>query len=141
MLTVANIMTSDPATAGRSASLGEILSLMKARNCRQIPIVEDGQVIGIVSDRDIRLAMNSSFVLHERAQDQALLTQVTAEACMTHNPMTIEADEPAVKAAELLLTYKFGGLPVVRQNRIVGIVTVSDILRSYIELIRERHAG
>lgn len=141
MLTVADIMTSNPATAGRSAPLGEILGLMKARNCRQIPIVEEGRVIGIVSDRDIRLAMNSSFVLHERSQDQALLTQITAEACMTHNPMTIEAGEAAVKAAELLLTYKFGGLPVVQQNQLVGIVTISDILRSYIDLMRERESG
>jgi acetoin utilization protein AcuB len=134
MPAVADIMTPNPVTAARDTSLGEVLAMMKSHACRQIPVTEAGRVIGIITDRDIRLAMNSSFVLHERAQDQALLNNVTAEACMTRDPMTVEVSLSAVEAAELLLKYKFGGLPVVKEGKLVGIVTVSDILKHYITL-------
>ncbi|HEX2908188.1 MAG TPA: CBS domain-containing protein [Phototrophicaceae bacterium] len=140
MLTVADIMTPDPSTVNRQASLTDVMGMMKACACRQIPVVENDQVIGIITDRDIRLAMNSPFVLHERRQDQDLLTHVTAEACMTREPMTIEAEAPAAQAAELMKTYKFGSLPVTSGGKLIGIVTVSDILRSYMDLLREKTA-
>lgn len=140
MLTVADIMTPNPATVERSTPLADVIGLMKTRACRQVPVVDGDTVIGIITDRDIRLAMNSPFVLHERKQDQALLNNVTAEACMTRDPMTIDAAAPAERAAELMNTYKFGSLPVVRDGRLVGIITVTDILRSYIDVLKERAA-
>lgn len=138
MLTVADIMTPNPTTVARSTPLAEVMGLMKTCACRQIPVVDGDTVIGIITDRDVRLAMNSPFVLHERKQDQALLGSVTAEACMTRDPMVIEATASAERAAELMNAYKFGSLPVVHEGRLVGIVTVTDILRSYIDLLRER---
>lgn len=135
MINVADIMTPDPIHTGRNATLGEIISLMKANFCRQILVIEDEQLLGIVTDRDVRVAVNSPFVLHERSQDQSLLNSVTAEAVMTREPMTIEADAPASLAAKLLKSYKFGSLPVMRGGKVVGIVTVSDILGSYIGLL------
>lgn len=140
MLTVADIMTSNPATVGRGTPLAEVIGLMKTQSCRHVPVVDGDTIIGIITDRDIRLAMNSPFVLHERKQDQALLNDVTAEACMTRGPMTIEAAAPAERAAELMNTYKFGSLPVVREGRLVGIITVTDILRSYIDVVKQRAA-
>ncbi|NWG15188.1 MAG: CBS domain-containing protein [Chloroflexi bacterium] len=140
MLTVADIMTSNPITVERQTPLAEVIGLMKGRACRQIPVVDKGRVIGIITDRDVRLAMNSPFVLHERRQDQELLHSVTAEACMTRDPMTIEASASAEQAAQLLRTYKFGGLPVVSEGRLVGIITVSDILGNYLELLKEKTA-
>jgi acetoin utilization protein AcuB len=79
--------------------------------------------------------MNSPFVLHERADDEALLRNTTAADCMTSDPLTVEAGAPASAAADLLNSYKFGGLPVVRNGKLVGILTVTDILRSYITLV------
>ncbi len=135
MLKVADIMTSNPAVARLDTKLGEVLGLMKERACRQLPVVDRRQVVGIITDRDIRLAMNSPLVLHERSTDQALLNTATAESCMTSDPITVDADAPASDAAEILRKYKFGGLPVLRDGRLVGIVTVSDILKSYIKLL------
>lgn len=135
MISVADIMTPDPIHTGRSASLGEIIGLMKSNLCRQILVMEDDKLLGIVTDRDVRVAVNSPFVLHERAQDQSLLTGVTAEAIMTRAPMTIESNAPATLAAKLMKTYKFGSLPVMSAGKVVGIVTVSDILGSYIGLL------
>lgn len=137
MLTVADIMTSNPITVERNTPLGEIIGLMKAHACRQLPVLDAGKLIGIITDRDVRLAMNSPLTLRERAQDQALLNNVTAEACMTTDPMTIDSTAPATLAASLMKTYKFGALPVVDNGTLVGIVATTDILASYIKLLGE----
>jgi acetoin utilization protein AcuB len=140
MLTVADIMTPNPATVELTTPLAEIIGLMKTHACRQVPVLDGDAVVGIITDRDVRLAMNSPFVLHERRQDQDLLSNVTAEACMTRDPMTIEASAPAERAAELMKNYKFGSLPVLQEGKLAGIITVSDILRSYVDLLKERAA-
>ncbi|MCB9451587.1 MAG: CBS domain-containing protein [Anaerolineaceae bacterium] len=138
MLTVADIMTSSPITVGRNTPLGEIIGMMKSYACRQLPVVDEGRLIGIITDRDVRLAMNSPLTMREHAQDQALLSSVTAEACMTANPMTIESTAPATHAANLMNMYKFGALPVVDDGKLVGIVATADILSSYIKLLGEK---
>jgi acetoin utilization protein AcuB len=135
MITVADIMTPDPASCGRDTPLGEIIGLMKTHACRQVPVVEDGRVVGIVTDRDVRLAMNSPFTLHERSQDQAMLNDITAEACMTPHPLCIDVNETAQQAAKLIMEYKFGGLPVISEGRLVGIITTTDLIKSYLTLL------
>jgi acetoin utilization protein AcuB len=135
MLTVADIMTSNPITIRRDTPLSAVIGLMKSHHCRQLPVVDEGRLVGIVTDRDIRLVMNSPLIMHDRSDDQTLLTFTTAEACMTADPMTVEPSTPAAQAALLLKTYKFGALPVVHEGRLVGIVTVSDILNSYMSLL------
>jgi acetoin utilization protein AcuB len=129
MLKVADLMTVEPETVTPETSLLEVLERMKATICRQMPVLdEDGQLVGIVTDRDLRLAMNSPLVLHERAQDLALLGAATVGSVMTTRPVTVTPDTPAAQAAKILSTYKFGALPVVDQDELVGIVSVSDFL-------------
>ncbi len=140
MLKVADIMTPDPVTVAPDTLLGEVIGLMKSHSYRQLPVVDGEQLVGIITDRDIRLAMNSPLVLHERADDRTLLTATTAELCMTSGPMTIDADAPAIDAARLLNKYKFGALPVVRAGRLAGIITVSDLVASYIALLEREQS-
>jgi len=128
MLTVNDLMTVDPLTITPDTSLRRIFELMKREGCRQLPVVDGDRVVGIVTDRDIRLVMNSPIVLHERWQDEELLDKVAAEGVMTPNPITVSPDTPAYKAAEMLSTYKFGALPVVDDETLVGIITVTDFL-------------
>jgi acetoin utilization protein AcuB len=135
MLTVADIMTLKPAVVRANTVLGDVIGEMKLHGCRQLPVVDGEKLIGIITDRDVRLVMNSPLVLHERSEDLKLLKETTAETVMTPDPKTIEASAPAKLAATLLQTYKFGGLPVVDNGRLVGIVTVSDVLASYIFLL------
>jgi acetoin utilization protein AcuB len=134
MRKVADIMTADPVTTSPDTPLLDALRLMKHHNCRQLPVLAEGRLVGILTDRDVRLAMQSPFVLHERSDDDTLLRNVVAGDCMTASPLTVEADAPAVTAADLMRTYKFGALPVMHNGGMVGIVTISDILRSYVEL-------
>ncbi|MFQ5420187.1 MAG: CBS domain-containing protein, partial [Anaerolineae bacterium] len=110
--------------------LRQVIGIMKSGGYRQIPVMENGKLIGIITDRDIRLVMNSPVVLHDRSQDTELLNKVTVESCMTPNPITVVPELPAFRAAEMLSIYKFGALPVVEEETgtLVGIITVSDFL-------------
>jgi acetoin utilization protein AcuB len=132
MLTVNDLMTSIPFTVSSDTPLRHVIELMKTEGCRQLPVLEDGNLVGIVTDRDIRLAMNSPIVLHGHWQDEELLDRATARNCMTSNPMTVEPDTPAYQAARMLSIYKFGALPVVDEGLLVGIITVTDFLDNFV---------
>ncbi|RMD48514.1 MAG: CBS domain-containing protein [Candidatus Thermofonsia bacterium] len=128
MLTVKDIMTLSPVYVSSDTTLNEIIGIMKTHGYRQLPVVDNGKLVGIVTDRDVRLVMNSPIVLHDHQEDIKLLNTVTAESCMTPNPITVTPDTPAYRAAEMLSIYKFGALPVLENDELVGIVTVTDYL-------------
>jgi acetoin utilization protein AcuB len=128
MLTVSDLMTAIPTSITPDSSLRTVIAVMKAAGCRQLPVLEQGKLVGIITDRDIRTVLNSPIVLHGRWQDEALLDKATAENAMTPDPITVTPDTPAYRAAEMLSTYKFGALPVVDEELVVGIVTVTDFL-------------
>ncbi|MFO7538003.1 MAG: CBS domain-containing protein [Chloroflexota bacterium] len=128
MLTVSDLMTSIPTSITPGSSLRTIIAVMKAAGCRQLPVLDQGKLVGIITDRDIRTVLNSPIVLHGRWQDEALLDKATAENAMTPDPVTVTPDTPAYRAAEMLSTYKFGALPVVDGDLVVGIITVTDFL-------------
>ena len=133
MLTVNDLMTVIPLTVSPDTTLRNVIGIMKSEGCRQLPVLDKGKLIGIISDRDVRLIMNSPIVLHGRWQDEELLDKMTAEGCMTTNPITVSPDTSAKKAAEMLQTYKFGALPVVEEDTLVGIITVTDFLGYFIK--------
>jgi acetoin utilization protein AcuB len=129
MLTVNDLMTVIPSTVTPNTSLRNILGIMKSEGCRQLPVLDNGKLVGIITDRDVRLIMNSPVTLHGRWQDEELLDKVTAESCMTPNPITVSPQTPLSHAAEILSIYKFGALPVVEEETLVGIISVTDFLK------------
>jgi len=131
MLTVNDLMTVIPNTVTPQSTLRQVIELMKTQSCRQLPVLENGKLVGIITDRDVRLVMNSPLVLHGRWQDEEILDNITAENCMTPDPMTIAPDMPAYQAANMLSIYKFGALPVVDHGVLVGIITVTDFLNYF----------
>ena len=131
MLTVNDLMTIIPNTVTPETTLRQVIEVMKTQNCRQLPVLDQGRLVGIITDRDIRLVMNSPLVLHGRWQDEEILDKMTAETCMTPDPMTVSPDTPAYQAATMLSVYKFGALPGVDQGSLVGIITVTDFLNYF----------
>lgn len=132
MLTVGDLMTSNPDVVQSDTPLREVIDKMKVERCRQLPVVnESGRLQGIITDRDVRLAMNSPVVLHGRWQDEGVIETVTANSCMTPNPITVNSKTPAYRAAEMLSAYKFGALPVIDNGDLVGIITVTDFLNRF----------
>ena len=132
---VERIMTLNPVTVAPHDSLRRAIALMKEGSFRRLPVLEDGQLVGIVTDRDIRLAANSPVILRERWQDEFLLDHVKVDACMTPDPITVTPDSSVEEAARLMHGRKVGGLPVVQEGKLVGIITETDILNHFIELL------
>jgi len=131
MLIVNDLMTIIPNTVTLQTTLRQVIELMKTQHCRQMPVLDNGKLVGIITDRDVRLVMNSPLVLHGRWQDEEILDNIMAENCMTPDPMTISPDTPAYQAANTLSIYKFGALPVVDNGILVGIITVTDFLNYF----------
>jgi len=131
MLTVNDLMTVIPNTVTPQTALRRVIELMKSQSCRQFPVLSNGRLVGIITDRDVRLVMNSPLVMHGRWQDEEILDKMTAESCMTPNPMTVTPETPAYQAANMLSIYKFGALPVVDNGTLVGIITVTDFLNYF----------
>lgn len=133
--TVEHIMSREPACIAPGATLRAARELMRERNCRRLPVVENGKLVGILSDRDVSRATNSPFILRERNFDDALLDQLTVRACMSQRPITVTPRTPIVDAAKLMRDRKIGGLPVVDKETLVGIVTETDLLHYLIRLL------
>lgn len=131
MLTVNDLMTIIPNTVTPQSTLRQVVEVMKTQSCRQLPVLENGVLVGIITDRDVRLVMNSPLILHGRWQDEEILDNITAENCMTPDPMIVSPDTPAYQAANMLSIYKFGALPVVDNGTLVGIITVTDFLNYF----------
>ena len=128
MLTINDLMTVNPYSVKPNTSLRRVIEMMKTEGCRQFPVVDNGRLVGIITDRDVRLVINSPMVLNGRAQNEELLDSVMVDSCMTANPMSVTPDTPAYQAAKMMSLYKFGALPVVDDDNLVGIITVTDFL-------------
>jgi acetoin utilization protein AcuB len=120
------------------ASIGSAIKIMEEKRFRRLPVVKDGNLVGIITDLDIRKAMNSPFVFHEALYDEYLLNEIKVEACMTPHPLTVSPDSDVLDAAVIMNEEKIGGLPVVEGNRLVGIITVSDLLEMLIGVLRKK---
>jgi acetoin utilization protein AcuB len=135
---VGEIMTKEVVTITPASSIGAAIELMRQHGFRRLPVVEEGKLIGIVTDRDLRQATNSPLVLRERWYSEFLLEAIKVRSCMTADPITVEPSTPVVDAARRLRQHKIGGLPVVAADdsqRVVGMVTVTDMLDCLIHLL------
>ncbi|GEM_PF-546438 len=128
-----DVMTPDPEVARLGDSLRTLLTRFAEGGFRRLPVLDaKDNLVGIVTDRDVRLAINSPLVLHERWQDEVLLDQVQVDVCMTPDPITVSPDTPVYEVARVMRTRKIGGLPVTDDSdRLVGIVTETDLLRAF----------
>lgn len=138
MVRVRDIMTPYVVTLEPGQTLREAVAKMSRGGFRRLPVMSGGVLVGIITDRDIRQALNSPFIFHERAQDDYLLDSLTVSGSMTENPLTIEPSAPLAKAARIMETRKISGLPVLEGGRLVGIVTVSDLVRYLVSLLEGR---
>lgn len=130
---VSSVMTTDVVTVTPDTSIGEAITLMRDGNFRQLPVVEEDRLVGIVTDRDLRQATDSPLVLREKWYDEFLLDEIKVKSCMTVNPITVSPDMAVLDAVRLLRQFKFGGLPVIKGDTLVGIVTLIDVLDFLIE--------
>ena len=132
---VADIMKSNPVTVTPRNAIRTAINLMREGGYRRLPVVDRGRLVGIITDRDLRRAANSPFVVREQWYDNFILDHIEVGSCMTPNPLTIEPTVPIADAARIMRNHKIGGLPVVTDGQLVGIITETDLLDFLIELL------
>ena len=125
---VRDCMTVDPVTVGPRDSLQKVVELLRRRDIRTVPVVENGKLIGIVADRDVRQVAPAYPLFRDEDEIRRYTENLTVTAAMTADPMTIALDAPLVEAAKILETYRISCLPVVDEQRLVGALTVTDLL-------------
>jgi len=129
---VRDLMTEAPLTAPRSMPVLDARRLMDDKRIRHLLVVEHGTLVGIVTDRDIRLNMPSPATSLSVWELNHLLARLTVGEVMTASVIVVEPDRDARAAAALLVEEKIGALPVVDGERLVGIVTDTDVLRAFV---------
>src|SRR5512141_2877897 len=118
-------MTTDVVTIKKEASIQDALALMKQHSIRHLAVVDEGRVlIGWVTDADLRGVLIAS-----------MLEELTLEDVMIRKPITGSPEMPLEEAARLLLEQRVGGLPVIEDRALVGVVTIIDILSAFITFL------
>lgn len=126
-------MRENPVTITPGATLAEAQELMTEHEVRRLPVVENGELVGIITYSDILRQIPPSREEEETDHAAVLLSQRTVGEVMTYSPITISPSATIQEAAERMLEYQVSGLPVVRNNKVVGIITESDIFRLVVE--------
>ncbi len=125
---VGNRMTKEPITVEPADLSIRAAHKMQAGGFRRLPVVSDGKLVGIVSDRDLR-------------EHRGHLEQDKINDIMTERPVTVTPATTIEAAAQIMLERQIGGLPVVADGRVVGMITTSDIMRAFIEVMGASRGG
>jgi acetoin utilization protein AcuB len=128
---VSEWMTPAPITVTPSVAIPRVQQLMVDRRIRHLPVVEDGRLIGIITDRDVRTVQPSPATSLDTRELHYLLGRLTVRAVMTRPVITVAPHEPLDTAVRLMLENRIGGLPVTEGERLVGILTEVDLLRAF----------
>ncbi len=134
---VEEIMKKDVFTLRSDQTVQDVLDLFEEKRIRHAPIVDDGRVVGIVTDRDLKDAMPSMFTVSPKGEPY----KKKVSEIMTKNPMIAHPLDFVEEIALLFYEQKIGCLPVVSQNELVGFLTETDLLYTYIELTGAHQPG
>lgn len=115
-------MTPNPRTIGPDEALAAAFEKMAGGQFRRLPVVDGGLLVGILSDRDLR-------------RYEGRLKHVTVAEAMTEKPLTLSPDDTLERAAELMMRNKISGLPIVLGLRLVGILTTTDVMRAFLDVM------
>ncbi|MCB0047132.1 MAG: CBS domain-containing protein [Caldilineaceae bacterium] len=131
-LLVQDIMTREPLTAEPDLPLLDAYNRMTENEVRRLPVVESGELLGMVTLSDLLAAVPTLFS-DDDAATKLLLSTRRVRDVMSWSPVTIDPEDTIQDAAERMLDDQVSGLPVISGNRVVGIITESDIFRLVVE--------
>jgi acetoin utilization protein AcuB len=122
---IKSLMIPDPITITEEATINEAIEIMKTNSIRHLPVVGEGKtLVGFVTLADLRLALIPSMVAGLSLAD-----------VMIRDPITVGPNSDIEIAAQLIYKYKIGGIPVVTRGKLVGIITESDLLRAFVDMM------
>jgi acetoin utilization protein AcuB len=135
-------MSRQPILAAPDLPVSEALAQMKREHIRRMPVVnKQGKLVGIVSDKDLLQASPSPATSLSVWEITYLLGKLTVAEVMTKKVITVTEDTPLENAARIMVDNKIGGLPVVKNSAVVGIITETDIFKTFLELLGARQPG
>lgn len=126
---IKDVMTHQVETVGRNDDLLMLDGLMRSRHLRHLPVIEDGKIVGIVTQRDLfKAAMSSAMGYGEKAQHQ-FLHSVRVKEIMMYPVTTVTPETELQEAVRMIMEKGIGCLPVVEGTKLVGMVTKTNLLR------------
>jgi len=121
---VKNWMNKNVVTISPDADLRNAIEIMHRHSIRHLPVVDGDRMLGFVTESNLR-----QYLLTD------MLNELTTSDVMIINPITVDSNASVDYAARLIHEYKIGGLPVLDKRKLVGIITITDILGAFIELL------
>ncbi len=135
-------MGKHPLTVRPDAPVDATLKRMKEERIRRFPVVGDeGELVGIVSQTDLLYAAPSPATSLSVYEMHYRYSRIEVSQVMTEDVITVEHDDPIEEAARLMVDHRIGGLPVMREGNLVGIITETDIFKAFMELLGARDQG
>ncbi len=132
-------MSKNPITIGINDSISEAVSSLKRNRIRRLPVMDNGKLVGIVTDRDLKEASPSKVTSLDIWEVHYLLSKIKIKDIYKKNPITIKDDSTIEQAAILMFDQKIGGLPVVDgRGELVGMLTEHDVFNALIRITGAR---
>jgi acetoin utilization protein AcuB len=136
ILRVEEVMTPNPVTLAPGDTIAEAEEIMNEEGFRQIPVVNNKELVGIITDRDIRSFLSGRLFGVPEDREVAMNTKIAS--VMTTKPVSVAPEDDLSDAVELLIEGKIGGIPVVDEDDgLVGIVTYVDVLKKFLDRLEE----
>jgi acetoin utilization protein AcuB len=119
--------------------INEVLAMFRNEHIRRAPVIKEGKLVGIVSERDLLNASPSSATTLSVWELNYLISKVRVRDVMTKKVITVDQDTPIEEAARIMADKKIGGLPVTSAGQVVGVITETDLFKVFLELMGARH--
>ena len=137
MRTVEEHMTRSVITLGDDQTLRDAIALMQRHRIRHLPVVAGDRLVGILTDRDVKRASPSLLTGVNQEEYDRVLTGTRVAQVMTRHPFSVTPSTSLKDAAKVLIDRKFSALPVIEKDRLVGILTITDLLRALHEMLED----
>jgi acetoin utilization protein AcuB len=135
-------MSTNPVTIPSDLPITEALRVMRQSNVRRLPVLdENGRLVGIVSEKDLLYASPSPATSLSIYEMHYLLSRLLVSELMTTDVITVTPDTPVEEAARIMSDHKIGGLPVMEGDKLVGIITETDVFTVLLEMLGARQKG
>jgi acetoin utilization protein AcuB len=134
-------MTSNPYTIAFDAPITDVIELMREKNLKRVPVVHGDKVVGMITQGDIQKVSPTKATTLSIFEINYLLSKTKVSDAMTKEVITVSPDALLEEAAVLMRDNKISTLAVVRENKLVGIITESDIFDAFIDLLGFRDVG
>jgi acetoin utilization protein AcuB len=136
-------MTRHPITISPDTPVAEALQMMRENNVRRFPVIDKKttRLVGIVTEKELLYASPSPVTSLSIHEIHYLMSKITVDEVMTKELVTVAEDTPIEEAALLMVDNKVGALPVMRGQQLVGIITETDLFKTFIELFSAREQG